>query len=136
MQANQWIQLVLLGGVAGAIGQIARTLVGLKKLGEEATALGRSRSQLIEPSRLVISVVIGFTAGALAAMLAKVDLTNVPLEQMLAFAGAGYAGADFIEGALTSVAPAVRSAPPPDARATPARLPDGATADVGDEYLG
>ena len=45
-------------------------------------------------------------AGALAAVLAKnVTDPQISLEQILAFAGAGYAGADFIEGAMRSGVP-------------------------------
>lgn len=76
MPVNQWIYLLLLGGFAGAIGQVARVIVGIKKLGQEASALDTTRSDLLDTSRLVISIVIGFTAGALAAILAPPDLTN------------------------------------------------------------
>lgn len=110
MHVERWILLIALGGLAGALGQVGRVIVGLKKLGDEAQASGKSCSDLIEPSRLFVSLVIGFTAGALAALLAK-DVTNpdITLQQILAFAGAGYAGADFIEGAMSSV-PASKTA--------------------------
>jgi len=104
MHVERWILLIALGGLAGALGQVGRIIVGLKKVADEAQASGKSCSDLIEPSRLFVSLVIGFTAGALSALLAK-DVTdpNVTLQQILAFAGAGYAGADFIEGAMSSV---------------------------------
>ena len=107
MSALQWIQLLLLGGIAGTMGQIVRVVIGMKKLGQEAAALGTSPTNLIEVSRLVISIVIGLTAGALAAMMAEVDQQNIDVKQLLAFAAAGYAGADFIEGAMAGLKPAV-----------------------------
>jgi hypothetical protein len=104
MNVERWLLLIALGGVAGALGQVGRVIVGLKKLATEAKDSGKSCSDLIEPARLVVSIIIGFTAGAFSALLAQ-DVKNpeVTLQQILAFAGAGYAGADFIEGAMSSV---------------------------------
>jgi len=125
MNIERWLLLIALGGLAGALGQVGRVIVGLKKLGDEAAAVGKSCSDLVEPSRLFVSLVIGFTAGALAALLAK-DVTDpsISLQQILAFAGAGYAGADFIEGAMS--------------RVTPSTVPGGGTAAAvtGDGYVG
>jgi uncharacterized membrane protein YeaQ/YmgE (transglycosylase-associated protein family) len=147
MSALQWIQLLLLGGIAGAIGQIVRVTVGMKKLGQEAAAINKAPSDLIEVSRLVMSIVIGLTAGALAAMMADVDQQNIDVKQLLAFAAAGYAGADFIEGAMAGLKPAVPSAEPPAQREVEARPPavaslqppvvtaNGSQADH-DDYLG
>ena len=126
MNIERWLLLIALGGLAGTLGQVGRVIVGLKKLGEEAAAAGKACSDLVEPSRLLVSLVIGFTAGALAALLAK-DVTdpNISLEQILAFAGAGYAGADFIEGAVSRTVP------------SSATSGAGATAAVtGDGYVG
>ncbi|MFN8602543.1 MAG: hypothetical protein U0842_18940 [Candidatus Binatia bacterium] len=139
MNAIEWIELLMLSGLAGAIGQIARVVVGIKKLGQEAAAVGKTRTDLIEVSRLVISIVIGFTAGALAAMLVKVDLEHISVDQLLAFAAAGYAGADFIEGAMDSVTPklppggsvAGDSAPRPSSTTQAAQ-----SATVADDYVG
>ncbi len=127
MDAERWIVLLVLGGIAGALGQIARVIVGLKKLSEEAAAAGKPCNELLEPARLAMSVAIGFTAGALAALLAK-DATDptITFQQVLAFAGAGYAGADFIEGAM-------RSAVPSSAAGT-AAAPAAAVSDDG--YVG
>lgn len=106
LDASQWILLMILGGLAGALGQSARVVIGLKKLDDSATAIGKDRDFLFRAYRLVGSVIIGFTAGALAALLAKPDPTDVHLEQLLAFAAAGYAGSDFIEGIISRVSPA------------------------------
>ena len=104
MDANQWIVLIVLGGLAGALGQLGRAIVGLKKAADEAASTDKSYSDVFEPGRLVMSIAIGFTAGALAALLAKdVNDPKISFEQVLAFAGAGYAGADFIEGAMHNI---------------------------------
>ncbi len=101
LTAAQWIQLIVLGGIVGAAGQGARAIVGLKKAGDEAAASGKEWHEEIIVSRLVISLAIGFIAGALAAVLAGINLDRVTLQQVLALAAAGYAGADFIEGAMS-----------------------------------
>jgi hypothetical protein len=104
MDVERWIGLILLGGLAGALGQVGRVIVGLKKVSEEAAAAGKATNELIEPARLFISIAIGFTAGALAAVLTKgVDGQDITPQQILGFAGAGYTGADFVEGAMRSV---------------------------------
>ena len=119
MHVERWLMLIALGGLAGMLGQVGRIIVGLKKLSSEAEASGKSCSDLIEPSRLVVSLVIGFTAGAFAAILAKdVNDPDVTLQQILAFAGAGYAGADFIEGAMSGVSPSTAPASAAQAAAT------------------
>jgi hypothetical protein len=104
MDVERWIGLILLGGLAGALGQVGRVIVGLKKVSEEAAAAGRATNELVEPARLFISIALGFTAGALAAVLAQgVDSQEITPQQILGFAGAGYTGADFVEGAMRSV---------------------------------
>jgi hypothetical protein len=105
LTAAQWIQLIVLGGIVGAAGQGTRVIVGLKKAGEEAAAAGKELHDEIVPSRLVVSLAIGFIAGALAAVLASIDLDHITLQQILALAAAGYAGADFIEGAMSKFVP-------------------------------
>lgn len=97
----QWIQIIALGGLLGALGQGARVVVGLKKLSDATAATGGAAEQ-IEPSRMVTSLLIGFIAGALAAMMMGIDVdAKVSLQQVLGLAGAGYAGTDFIEGFLS-----------------------------------
>lgn len=103
--ATAWLQLLLLGGLLGAVGQGARVVVGLKKLADEAAAAGKEFYERMVTSRLVISLAIGFIAGALAAILAGINLSQVSLQQILALAGAGYVGADFIEGAMSRFVP-------------------------------
>lgn len=125
--AAQWIEVIILGGLAGALGQGARIIVGLKKMGDAAAAEGKPSREMFEAVRLVISLAIGFTAGALAAVLTVEDLVkgSISMQQILAFAAAGYAGADFIEGAMSRFVPGVASA-----------APAGAKTKTPDEYLG
>jgi hypothetical protein len=106
--AYEWLQIIGLGGLGGMLGQGARTIIGFKKL-NDASSGGAAVSDMIAADRLVVSLVIGFIAGALAAITTihtPEELQAVGLQQVLAFAGAGYAGADFIEGLISRVAPA------------------------------
>ncbi|HMN86215.1 MAG TPA: hypothetical protein PKA74_09550, partial [Bauldia sp.] len=66
--ASTWIEVLVLGGLAGALGQTARTVVGLKKLNDVANAEKVDPKDLFVASRLFISLTIGFVAGALAAI--------------------------------------------------------------------
>ncbi|HEY1612242.1 MAG TPA: hypothetical protein VGF97_00945 [Rhizomicrobium sp.] len=113
MSSEQWLLLVLLGGLLGGAGQSARVIVGLKKLNDEATAKNTSLTQLIDPSRLIVSLLIGFVAGVLAAV-SMVGAGSIPVQSgqptlgaatLLAFAAAGYAGTDFIEGIMSRFLP-------------------------------
>lgn len=105
LDALGWIQVLTLGGFAGALGQLMRVVVGMRKLGQEASALGTTRESLLSSSRLVISVALGATAGAAAGVASGMNPAAVSSQQFLALVGAGYAGADFIEGAIGKVIP-------------------------------
>lgn len=100
-----WFQIIGLGAVAGGIGQGIRTIVGLKKLGDTASGTTSSVADLIQPSRLIVSMLIGAVAGALAATTIIKDVLHVSAEQFFGLAAAGYAGADFIEGFVNRVSP-------------------------------
>jgi hypothetical protein len=102
MTAVAWLQIVLLGIILGAVGQGARTIVGLKKL-NDYTDDGTPMSALVDWLRLLISFGIGGVAGAFAAITLITDIAKVPPEQLFAIAAAGYAGADFIEGFITRI---------------------------------
>ena len=103
MQANDWIEIIVLGGLLGMIGQGARAVVGLKKVNDQAGQTSTSFAAAFETSRLVVSLVIGFIAGALAALaVAGAGESNpnpkLTIETVFGLAAAGYAGTDFIEG--------------------------------------
>jgi hypothetical protein len=109
--ALNWIQVIFLGGVAGALGQAARTIVGIKKVNDLAVAAHTDPQDLIVASRLFISLTIGFVAGALAALVMDVNVEAIAVAQILGLASAGYAGADFIEGFINKTP---LTSPPPD----------------------
>jgi uncharacterized membrane protein YeaQ/YmgE (transglycosylase-associated protein family) len=101
MSPNDWLQLLTLGALAGAAGQGARVIVGIKKLSDAASGAGSSVANLIEPSRLIISLIIGAVAGILAAT--QMQSSTLDTGSMLKLAGIGYIGADFIEGFMRTV---------------------------------
>ena len=130
MDAVGWMQLIGLGGVMGAVGQVIRMIVGLKKLNDAASNSTTSMTAMVEPSRLFVSIVIGAVAGALAAIGLAGDLSHVSTQQLLALAAAGYAGCDFIEGFMSRVAsapgaPAGQPAVGTQTGAAPAAVSDG-----------
>lgn len=136
--ASTWIQVLVLGGLAGAVGQVARTVVGLKKVNDIAVAEDVNPQHLIIASRLFISLTIGFVAGALVALAMGIDPANIATEEILGLAAAGYAGTDAIEGLIGRITPtrpeeagkaeiretAAEHKPPAPAPAPPAPAPD------------
>ena len=106
ISAYEWLQLLGLGGLVGALGQGARMIVGMKKLYDSVSGTDNSVKDLMELNKLLVSMLIGFIAGALAAAGAISDVSKVSMEQILALAAAGYAGADFIEGFMQRALPA------------------------------
>lgn len=106
LSAINWILIIVLGGLSGALGQSARVIVGIKKLDDQASLEGKSRDELFDLKRFILSIGIGFTAGALAALSSTPNPANVTMDQILAFMAAGYAGSDFIEGIMSRVLPA------------------------------
>jgi hypothetical protein len=103
MTANNWLVVVAIGIIFGALGQGARAIVGLKKMydyADDSNPVGT----LVDGVRLLISFGIGGVAGAFAAVTLISDLTkSVPVEQLFAIAAAGYAGSDFIEGFISRI---------------------------------
>ena len=104
----EWLQVLTLGGVVGAIGQGVRVIVGLKKLSDAASSQSTadvpvSTSDLIAGTRLAVSLAIGFIAGAIAAAttLKHAELGAISGTTLGGLAAAGYAGADFIEGFMS-----------------------------------
>ena len=105
MQPTVLLSALLLAGLMGMVGQGARTVVGLKKLHDFNATQPPDQASTFLASRLVISLIIGFIAGVLAALAISLDkLTGAPganVEVLLGLAAAGYAGADFIEGFMS-----------------------------------
>ncbi len=133
LDATTWMQLLGLGAMLGALGQAIRSIVGLKKLNDAVSNSSTTMSQAIEPSRLVTSLVIGAIAGSLASVSLIDNIHAVASAQIAAMLGAGYSGADFIEGFMSRAMPSpgtpagqeavgvgVAAAAPPEPNATSA----------------
>lgn len=137
LTAVDWLTLLALGAAAGILGQLARTVVGLKKA-SDSRAAGAPDSGF-DGQRLGVSIAIGGTAGAIAALATGVD-PNAPIhaQTVLGLAAAGYAGADFIEGAMRRAVPKTESLPatpaaPAPVEPAPPRSPDDP---AGEDFLG
>ena len=121
--AVDWLALLALGGLLGAVGQGGRAVVGLKKLSDAASAKGDSLADYFQASQLAVSLMIGFIAGLLAmiaTIVAGTTASNVTGQMLMTIVGAGYAGTDFIEGFMRRETPAAlatktarNDAPPP-----------------------
>ena len=110
MGAADWIVLLLLGGLLGMLGQGVRVVGGLKKVHDQASQQGKQFGDLFELSSLVISLLIGFIAGALAVLVlgaTQSDAKPVSFDPKTLFAllAAGYAGTDFIEAFMKKYLP-------------------------------
>jgi hypothetical protein len=119
MNASDWLQLVILAGIAGMVGQSARVIIGMKKLNDEASATSQKLGDMVDTSRLLISLLIGFTAGVASALALQsgttpADIGHIEAKSLLAFAAAGYAGTDFIEAFMTRNLPSTATAPSSD----------------------
>ncbi len=128
MDVTDWINLLLLGGMLGALGQGVRAVMGLKKVNDQAALEGREMKDLVDASTLIISLVIGFIAGALAIVgIADPAKPMTPdKELVITLLGAGYAGTDFIEGFIKKYLPAAnQSAAKPRANDEPDVPPVG-----------
>ncbi|MGW9329291.1 glycoside hydrolase family 19 protein [Bosea sp. NPDC055594] len=102
MSATELLVTIFLSGMMGLVGQGARAVIGLKKLNDANAGKDPGQADLFLASRLLISLMIGFIAGVLAAFalgLGKLIGTgNITPEILLGIAAAGYVGSDFIEG--------------------------------------
>lgn len=102
MTAAQMLTFLLLCALLGAVGQIARVVVGLKKLRDAASASDTKFADQFEASRLVVSLIIGGAAGVLGGLaLTTSTEPTIDTKFALGLMAAGYAGADFIEGFMS-----------------------------------
>ncbi len=92
---------LLLAGTLGAAGQAIRAVAGIKKMMDQARSDGQAPFDQFVTSRFVVTLVVGFVAGMVAALslgvskLIPVNLDNIEL--LLGLAAAGYGGTDFLE---------------------------------------
>jgi hypothetical protein len=136
--AVEWLLLLAIGGVAGLLGQAARTVVGLKKLNDKAEENHTDFSTVFSAARLFVSLVIGFVAGAFAAIVLQPALATISMTQIVGLMGAGYTGADFIEGFMNRVLPQEPvTEPKPEVKVEKVVYVSGATpAPAGDDTVG
>lgn len=114
MNATEWVLTLILGGILGMIGQSIRMVMGLKKASDEASVKGQKLGDMFEGSRLILTLLIGFIAGALAiiGLSGTIDLKAFTSENIVTLIGAGYAGTDFIEGFVKKSIPAAQANKP------------------------
>ena len=122
MTAVDWIHLLLLGGLLGMLGQGIRVVAGLKKVNDQAVREGTPFAQLFKASALLVSLLIGFVAGALAivGITSGQEAFKISKDLALALIAAGYAGTDFIEGFIKKYLPAASRQADKPAGETPA----------------
>lgn len=104
MDATHWLYVVLLGAAMGATGQLVRAISGTIK---HARVRAECPEEADEFSlrQLVISSIVGAVAGVLAAISMSDEFFGggawkpLDMKVLLGLAAAGYAGADFVEGA-------------------------------------
>ncbi|MFB2838737.1 hypothetical protein [Floridanema evergladense] len=96
MNIFETLTYLVLGIVLGMVGQSVRAIVGVKKSSEQASFSEESFKDWFEMKRLIFSLILGGTAGALGA----ISQLGTPIDQqfLLTIVASGYAGADFIEG--------------------------------------
>jgi uncharacterized membrane protein YeaQ/YmgE (transglycosylase-associated protein family) len=104
LTAQNVLLSLVLGTFLGAIGQGARVVVGIKKTFDEANAQNAPFASLFDARQLVVSLIIGGIAGALASLNLITDVANLSSQTIIGLIGAGYAGADFIEGFMRNEA--------------------------------
>jgi hypothetical protein len=102
------LEVLLLGGLMGILGQGARAVVGLKGMADSAKALDLSPTDLFEAARLIVSILIGFLVGLAAALIyikTTTPLTEPNFQALVGFAASGYVGVDFLEGFISQYLP-------------------------------
>jgi hypothetical protein len=100
MSSIAWLQLLMLGGLVGMLGQGIRVLVGLKKEWDSASRAGKTLASRFDAGRLVVSLLIGFAAGAVGTLTlaGMADVAALGARDVATLLATGYAGTDFIEG--------------------------------------
>ena len=109
MSESEWLVAVLLGGVMGALGQLIRTVVGLKKQYDLAAGDTKAMAANFDVKQFLVSLALGFVAGVLG-LFGLWQAGNwhdahgaVSGQALVDLLGAGYMGTDFIEGFMRRV---------------------------------
>jgi soluble lytic murein transglycosylase-like protein len=108
MTASDVLGALMVGGLMGLVGQGARAAIGLKKMNDLASDSDNNLgwNDVFVASRLIISLVIGFLAGVVAAIAIGIDAISTAFtsDMLIKLAAAGYAGTDAIEAFTASLA--------------------------------
>ena len=95
MNALDWLPVLTLGALLGAVGQVIRSIPGLNKLRSDPNGK-------FEPMQLMMSVIIGAAAGVIAMITIEMTSeTKIATQDIITVIAAGYTGADFIEAFIT-----------------------------------
>lgn len=94
---NDVIITIVAGGLLGILGQGIRMAIGLKKLSDANVNKVEAEKSELNGTRLIVSLFIGFVAGALFLLIKGVEQIDNN-EFLFSVIAAGYSGADFIEG--------------------------------------
>ena len=105
MTSGDALGALMVGGLMGLVGQGARAAIGLKKMNDLAGDQELGWSDVFVASRLIVSLVIGFLAGVVAAITIGIDNISSAFTQdiLIKLAAAGYAGTDAIEAFTASL---------------------------------
>lgn len=108
---------IIAGGLLGTLGQGVRVIAGLKKAHDSASQ--QNLPVTIDSSSMIVSLFIGFTAGALALLATSGFSAGFDVDKSTASAliAAGYAGTDFIEAFMKKYLPGDSSTNAPTAQA-------------------
>ncbi|WP_324734749.1 hypothetical protein VFC49_05815 [Thermococcus sp. SY098] len=98
MTPPEALYYILLGMFLGMTGQMIRVIIGVKKVQEKAVSEGREFKEAFDMKRLVISMLIGATAGVLGIVSLYWGEQEITREMALGLIAIGYSGTDFIEG--------------------------------------
>ncbi len=107
------LSLILIGAILGIVGQGLRMIVGLKKLNDMSESREHFNNQF-DRKKLLLSLIYAFVIGAIGGVLMAIDSLDKTWDKstIIAIIGAGYAGADFIEGFLSKNFPSSRGSAP------------------------
>jgi hypothetical protein len=90
MTGWDWVGLLVLASICGAVGQLVRFLAG-------AVTNAKSVAKAAVLQSTVVSLMVGVAAGVVAALTSQVDPDNVTAKAALSFLVAGYVGTDVLE---------------------------------------
>lgn len=109
------IEQILTGGLLGFLGQGIRMTIGLKKVADSQRN-PNVESQSQDSNRMVVSLLIGFIAGALFVLLNEMDISD--RKNILTVIVVGYSGTDFIEGLFSTYLQKITPLAPPSVTPT------------------